>query len=119
LQYGGIYLRKTRNLEEWACPTDFNSETLIEVNIHLLYTDYNQILAFTPSERKKKIREEQKTKFKELLASNLFKSYTIIGTPGKPRGVKVNVPFSALKKFEEMDSVEHIFINKIDNCRGK
>jgi hypothetical protein len=112
-------MTKIINRDEWILNADFNKNAVVDVNITVMYPDYKTMLELTPTERKKKISQDLTSKFKALVATHLFESYTLIGTSKKPRGIKTCIPFSYLEKIEESDDEVTVFINKIEGARKK
>jgi hypothetical protein len=111
---------KILNLNDWPLDPHFlNDIGFVDVNIHIKYIDIDSISQFEPKERKKRTTEDQKGKFDELIQTNLFDNYEIIGSSKKPREIRTRIAFSTLNNIESLAYVDHIFINKIDGFRKK
>ncbi|MHB1276809.1 MAG: hypothetical protein ACYC1Q_00255 [Bacteroidia bacterium] len=111
-------IKKIYGLNEWQLDEEFpNEKRFVEVSIHLVYLDYKTILDLQPVDRKKKVSEYRREKFKELISANLFENYELIGTIRKPYGVKTKIAFASLKVLEKLDFVWNVFIIKVDKAK--
>ncbi len=113
-------MEKIIDLEDWLFDETFPADKrFVDADIHFKYTDTNTVLDFSPAERKKKINEDHKEKYKKLLDTGLFKEYRLIGTAQSPRGLKAKVPYECLEIIKTFDFVRSISINRLDGAKKK
>ncbi|MBO9702099.1 MAG: DUF4288 domain-containing protein [Sporocytophaga sp.] len=109
-----------KGLEDWILDKRFPDEKRnVQVSIHPKYIDIKSIYNLSPKERKAKVAEDRKQKIEKIMKLNLFTSYEVTGSPGKPSGLKAIIPFLVLSKLNKIQSIAYFTINKIDKAKRK
>ncbi|WP_028981068.1 DUF4288 domain-containing protein [Sporocytophaga myxococcoides] len=109
-----------KGLEDWILDKGFPDEKRnVEVSIHPKYIDIKTIYNISPKERKAKVAEDRKQKIEKIIKLNLFTSYEVSGSPGKPSGLKAKIPFLLLSKLNKIQSIAYFSINKVDKAKRR
>lgn len=93
-----------------------NSERFVNAKIILKYPDPKRYINLKPKQRVEQIDADFKTNLIKLVDLNLFDDYTPTGTKKRPTGVATKIKYETLDLFEDLDFVDHVFIDSIDHA---
>ncbi len=85
-------------------------EDNLNIRIHFIYPDYNDLLQFQPKERIKIIRQRQRDLYKGFINTIGKKAYKRIGSKYSPSGLEINCTKKDILKFSKDKRVKYIFI---------